>query len=230
MHLRDLAQFLAELSENNNRAWFVMNKPRYDILRAEFLELVTELIGQVTRFDASISGCNPKKALFRINRDMRFSHDKTPYKTSFSASITASGLKKPSDGGGPSYYFQINAKGMLLVAAGEWLPPADRLRSIRQHIVAEPESFCQIRDSKPIARHFNGLQEAGKLKRAPKGFDPDSPQLESLKLKHFIVWRETSITGVMPEELSRDILAGFKVARPLVTWLHAIKTPIAAPS
>ena len=96
MHLRDLAQFLAELSENNNRAWFVMNKPRYDILRAEFLELVSGLIPQIAAFDPAIAGCNPKKALFRINRDMRFSHDKIPYKTTFSAAITASGLKKPS--------------------------------------------------------------------------------------------------------------------------------------
>ena len=101
MHLRDLVQFLGELSENNNRAWFVMNKPRYDILRAEFLELVTEAVAQIAKCDPAIASCNPKKALFRINRDMRFSHDKTPYKTFFSASITASGMKKPSQGGGP---------------------------------------------------------------------------------------------------------------------------------
>eukprot|EP01037_Dinobryon_pediforme_P030490 gene30490-34596_t len=89
MHIRDLTQFLAELSENNNRAWFVMNKPRYDILRAEFLEVVIKLIADISKFDPAVAGCNPKKALFRINRDMRFSHDKSPYKTHFSASITA---------------------------------------------------------------------------------------------------------------------------------------------
>jgi uncharacterized protein (TIGR02453 family) len=72
MHTRDLIQFLSELSENNNRAWFVMNKPRYDILRAEFLELVTQLIADISKFDPAVAGCNPKKALFRINRDMRF--------------------------------------------------------------------------------------------------------------------------------------------------------------
>lgn len=93
MHLRDLTQFLAELSENNNRAWFVMNKPRYDILRAEFLELVTALIAAMARFDPLIADCNPKKALFRINRDMRFSHVKIPYKTTFSAAIIPNGLK-----------------------------------------------------------------------------------------------------------------------------------------
>jgi uncharacterized protein (TIGR02453 family) len=111
MHVRDLIQFLGELSENNNRAWFVMNKPRYDILREEFLALTIKLIAEISKFDPAIAGCNPKKALFRINRDMRFSHDKRPYKTHFSAAITASGLKKPSQGGGPAYYFHINEAG-----------------------------------------------------------------------------------------------------------------------
>src|SRR3954470_8676328 len=119
MHTRDLIQFLSELSENNNRAWFVMNKPRYDILRAEFLALVTKLIAEVAKFDPEVADCNPKKALFRINRDMRFSKDKSPYKTNFSAAITASGLKKPSQGGGPAYYFHVDEHGTLLIAGGE---------------------------------------------------------------------------------------------------------------
>jgi hypothetical protein len=100
MHARELVRFLEELAGNNNRAWFVMNKPRYDILRAEFLELVIALVAGIARFDPAVAYCNPKKALFRINRDLRFSADKRPYKTQFSASITASGLKKPSQGGG----------------------------------------------------------------------------------------------------------------------------------
>lgn len=226
MHLRDLTQYLAELSENNHRAWFVMNKPRYDILREEFLGLVTTLIPQIARFDPAITGCNPKKALFRINRDIRFSHDKTPYKSFFSASITSSGLKKPSQGGGPSYYFQINAQGKLLVASGEWMPPSDRLRAIRQRIVDEPAVFEKIANSKKLATHFGGLQEEGKLKRPPKGFDADCPQIELVKLKHFIVWRESGIRGMMPEVLEKELLEGFRIAQPLVCWLRDIKTPV----
>ena len=97
MHLRDLIQFLGELEKNNNRAWFVMNKPRYDILRAELLELVTGLIAEIARFDPVVAHCNPKKALFRVNRDLRFARGRPPYKTTFSAAMTASGLKKPRD-------------------------------------------------------------------------------------------------------------------------------------
>ncbi|MEN3364004.1 MAG: hypothetical protein V7606_1278, partial [Burkholderiales bacterium] len=169
MHTRDLIQVLAELSGNNNRAWFVMNKPRYDILRAEFLDLVTHLIADISKFDPSVAACNPNKALFRINRDMRFSHDKSPYKTTFSAAITASGLKKPSQGGGPAYYFHIDANGALLVAGGEYMPPPDRLKAIRLQVIDDAPGFGKLLKNRKLKETFGGLQEEGKLTRPPKG-------------------------------------------------------------
>ncbi|EJL88706.1 TIGR02453 family protein [Herbaspirillum sp. CF444] len=227
MHIRDLTQYLAELSENNNRAWFVMNKPRYDILRAEFLELVTKLIADISKFDPILASCNPKKALFRINRDMRFSHDKSPYKTHFSASLTASGLKKPSSGGGPAYYFHIDADGQLLIAGGEYMPPSDRLRAIRQQVIADAAGFSKVIKTKSIKDNYGGLQEEGKLTRPPKGFDADSPHIEYVKLKNFIVWKESSIKKKIPADLGKEVLAGFKDAYPLVHWLRQI--PLVVP-
>jgi uncharacterized protein (TIGR02453 family) len=223
MHIRDLTQYLAELAENNNRAWFVMNKPRYDILRAEFLELVGKLIADIAKFDPAVAGCNPKKALFRINRDMRFSHDKSPYKTTFSAAITASGMKKPSEGGGPMYYFQIDAKGMLMIAAGEYMPPSSRLLAIRRQVVADASGFGKLLKNKKLNETYGGLGEEGKLTRPPKGFDADSPHIEHLKLKSFVVAREVRIDKKIPADLGRDIAIGFKDALPLVTWLRQIK-------
>jgi uncharacterized protein (TIGR02453 family) len=222
MHLRDLIQFLVELSMNNNRAWFVMNKPRYDILRAEFLELVTRVIADISRFDPAVSDCNPKKALFRINRDMRFSLDKKPYKTHFSASITASGLKKPSQGGGPAYYFHINADGKLLVAGGEYMPPADRLRMIRNHVIDNATSFGKLVKNKKLNEAFGGLQEEGRLTRPPKGFDADAPHIEYIKLKNFIVWKEINLERSIPKDVRGDVLSLFKDAYPLVNWLRQI--------
>jgi uncharacterized protein (TIGR02453 family) len=224
MHIRDLIQFLGELSENNNRAWFVMNKPRYDILRAEFLELVTRLIGDISKFDPAIAGCNPKKALFRINRDMRFSHDKRPYKTTFSAALTASGLKKPSQGGGPAYYFHIDASGSLLIAGGEYMPPSDRLRAIRQQVVADAAGFTKVLKNKKLKESFGDLQDEGKLTRPPKGFDADAPHLEYIKLKNFIVWKETDLKKRLSADLRKEVAAGFKDAYPLVAWLRQVKT------
>jgi len=227
MHVRDLTQYLAELSENNNRAWFVMNKPRYDILRAEFLELVVRLIAQVSKFDPAIAGCNPKKALFRINRDMRFSHDKSPYKSYFSASITASGLKKPSQGGGPAYYFHIDASGTLLIAGGEYMPPADRLRAIRQQVIADAKGFGKLLKNKKLIETYGDLQTEGKLSRPPKGFDADSPHIEYIKMKNFIVWNEQPVKKMLSDALEKELVSGFKDAYPLVSWLRQIKTPIA---
>lgn len=220
MHLRDLNHFLLELSDNNNRAWFVMNKPRYDILRAEFLALVTELITQIAKFDPAVIGCEPKKALFRINRDVRFAKDKAPYKTTFSASILPSGRKKPSEGGGPAYYFQIDANGKLFFAVGEYMPPADRLRAVRNLIVDDPKGFASVLKNKAFKEQFGSLQEEGKLIRPPKGFDADDPNIEYIKLKNFIVWTEVSLNKNAPDLLLPQLVAGFKAAYPLVAWLR----------
>lgn len=220
MHTRDLVRFLEELSENNNRAWFVMNKPRYDILRAEFLELVTSVIAAVARFDPAVAACNPKKALFRINRDMRFSRDKSPYKTHFSASITASGLKKPSQGGGPAYYFHIDQTGQLLIAGGEYMPPADRLRAIRQHVVADAAGFRKALKDKRLHTRYGDLRDEGKLVRLPKGFENECELGDYLKHKSFIVWTETSLKKHIPDDLAEELVAGFRDAYPLVAWLR----------
>ena len=219
MHIRDLTQFLAELAENNNRAWFVMNKPRYDILRAEFLELVTALIADISKFDPAVAGCNPKKALFRINRDMRFSKEKIPYKTHFSAAINASGLKKPSQGGGATYYFHIDQTGTLLIAGGEWMPPAERLRAIREHVIADAAGFSKLLKNKKLKESYGDLQQEGKLTRPPKGFDADVPHLEYIKLKSFIVWKEVDVKKVV-NDLEKTLASSFKDAYPLITWLR----------
>lgn len=220
MHLRDLVQFLSELEENNNRAWFVMNKPRYDILRGELLALVETLIAGIVRFDPAVAHCNPKKALFRVNRDLRFARGKPPYKTTFSAAITASGLKKPSQGGGPAYYFHIDAQGILLSAGGEYRPPPERLRSVRQHLLRDAAGFGRLLRNKGLHEVFGGLQQEDKLSRVPKGFDADAPHADYLKLKSFVAWREVHIRTMAPDKLPALLLADFKASAPLVKWLR----------
>lgn len=223
MHVHDLVQFLAELSENNNRAWFAMNKPRYDLLRLEFAELVAQLIRDISKFDPAVAHCNPKKALFRIHRDMRFAREGGPYKTTFSASITSSGLKRPSQGGGPAYYFHVDAGGSLLVAGGEYLPPADRLRRIRLHIQNDAGAINAVLKDRKLKKTFGTLQEEDKLVRPPKGFAPDLPQIELIKLKSFIVWTERPVNGLSGMELKKLIGSECSHAFPLVAWLRSIQ-------
>ncbi|NMM28397.1 MAG: DUF2461 domain-containing protein [Glaciimonas sp.] len=222
MHIRDLIQFLTELSENNNRAWFAMNRPRYDILRGEFLALVSGLITEIAVFDPPVAACDPKKALFRINRDMRFSKDKKPYKTTFSASILPNGRKKPSEGGGPVYYFMINAAAQLQFGVGEYAPPPLRLRAIRNQIAADTQGFGKLLKERKLRAAFGGFHDEGKLTRPPKGFAADLPHIEQIKLKNFFVWKESELNRDVPEEATATLLAGFRDAYALVAWLRAV--------
>lgn len=223
MHLRDLTRFLSELSENNTRPWFIMNKPRYDILRAEFLDVVTELIREVSKFDRAVAACDPKKAMFRIHRDTRFSKDKTPYKTHFSAGIAPGDKRKPSDGAGPTYYFHIEANGRLLFGAGEYMPPAPRLKAIREHVINDAPGFMKMLKNKQQSATYGDLRhDEGKLQRPPKGIAPDHPLVEYLKLKSYFVWTEVELDLNAPDKLVPALARGFKDATALVTWLRGV--------
>jgi uncharacterized protein (TIGR02453 family) len=222
MHLRDLTHFLSELSENNNRPWFIMNKPRYDILREEFLAVVTELIRELARFDRAVVACDPKKAMFRINRDIRFSHDKTPYKTYFSAGIAPGDKRRPSDGAGPTYYFHIEPSGKLHFGAGEYMPPAPRLKAIREQVVNDATGFAKMLKNKQQRATYGDLQPEGKLQRPPKGVDPQHEHIEYLKLKSFFVWTEVDLELNAPEKLVPMLARGLKDATALVTWLRGV--------
>lgn len=226
MHLRDLTQYLDELKANNNRPWFIMNKPRYDILREEFLQVVTEVIVRLGKHDRMIAACNPKKAMFRINRDVRFATDKSPYKTRFSAALAPNDMRRPSKSGGPTYYFHIE-DGKLLVGAGEYLPPAPRLKAIRQAIVNDATGFAKMLKNKDLRARYGDLQPEDKLQRPPKGFDPEHPHVEYLKLKSFFVWTEVKLKVNAPDKLVGDVVDGFRDAYALVQWLRSVKEGLA---
>jgi uncharacterized protein (TIGR02453 family) len=223
MHLRDLTQYLTELADNNNRPWFIMNKPRYDILREEFLDVVTALIAELARFDPQVAGCNPKKAMFRINRDIRFATDKRPYKTRFSAGITPFDKRRPSAGGGSTYYFQIEGNGKLGFGAGEYLPPPSRLKAIREHVVNDATGFAKVLKNKHLRATYGDLLFEDTLQRPPKGFDAGHEHITYLKLKSFFVWTEVDLALNKPELLVPQLAQGFKDAFALVTWLRGVK-------
>ncbi|RJG14694.1 DUF2461 domain-containing protein [Massilia cavernae] len=223
MHLRDLTQFLTELSQNNTRPWFIMNKPRYDILRAEFLDVVTQLIRELGKFDPLVAACDPKKAMFRINRDIRFSNDKSPYKTRFSAGITPKDKRRPSAAGGPTYYFHIEGDGTLLIGAGEYLPPPPRLRAIREQVVNDATGFAKVLKNKQLRAAYGDIKEEDKLQRPPKGFDPGHQHVEYLKLKSFFVWTEVKLELNAPDKLVPQLARTFKDASALVNWLRGVE-------
>jgi uncharacterized protein (TIGR02453 family) len=222
MHLRDLTQYLSELSENNNRPWFIMNKPRYDILREEFLQVVTDLIHELGKFDPLIADCNPKKAMFRINRDVRFATDKRPYKTNFSAALAPNDKRRPTHAGGPTYYFSIE-NGKLQFGAGEYIPPAPRLKAIRERIANDATRFSKVLKNKALRATYGDLAEEERLQRPPKGFDPEHVHIEYIKLKSFFVWIEVPLKVNQPDQLVPDLVRGMKDAYALVEFLRGVK-------
>ena len=222
MHLRDLTQFLTELSENDNRPWFLWNKPRFDVVRDEFVDTVSAVIRELSKFDKQVAACDAKKAIFRIYRDTRFAHDKTPYKTRFSAGITPSDKRRPSVAGGPTYYFHIQGDGTLLFGAGEYMPPPARLKAIRQHVVNDATGFSKMLKNKHLRATYGDLQFEDVLQRPPKGVDPNHPLVEYLKLKSYFVWVEVPLLLNAPELLVPQLASGMKDAFPLVTWLRSV--------
>lgn len=224
MHLPALYSYLQGLRENNNKAWFVMNKPAYDILRPEFVALVGEVVAGLARKDPTIAGVDPKKALFRIHRDIRFSNDKTPYKTRFSASIAAPAAKHS----GPMYYLSIDADGVLHLGAGVWMPAPDVLARLRRSVVDAPERLAKVLANRKLKSTYGGLSDEDKLARLPKGYDPKAPGVERyadfVRNKSFVVTTDRDLTS--PAEaatvaaLGSTIAATLAAATPLNAWIR----------
>ena len=215
MHVPALLQYLQGLAENNNKAWFVMNKPSYDILREEFVALVGEVIRKSAAFDPPLAAVDPKKAVFRIYRDVRFSHDKTPYKTHFSAAISADGKKSQ----GPMYYFHIGADGELFTAAGCYLPDKELLAAIRRLIAAQPRLVDKLL-ADPGFRKAGGLSDEFMLARPPKGYDAASPHIDLIRMKSWVARQSQDISKKVPRDLAGTIAKRFAAMQPLVTWLR----------
>lgn len=217
MHLPSLFQFLEGLAENNNRPWFLHNKPQYDILREEFINLTADIGVRVRKFDKDLPPFEPNKAVFRIYRDVRFAKDKSPYKTNIGAVI---GQRNKDDKSRPIHYFHIDHTGHLLVASGIYMPPPPVLKRIRDHIVSHPKSLQAVLRNKDFAAVYGGLCEEGKLARAPKGYAPDHPLIEAIKNKNFFCETSVNLKKKPPKDLAGWVAQHFEASQPLVKWLQ----------
>ena len=200
MNIKNLTQFLVELEFSNSKAWFDQHRPRYLELRLEFTQFVAEIIGGVSSFDAGVKGISAKDCLFRINRDVRFSHNKNPYKTNFSAALSAGGRHSSY----PIYYVQLGIENSF-VAGGIYAPPSDQLALIRRYIERHPRKADALLSNKALLEEFGGLDTDGMLSRFPKGFPSGS---ELLKYKSFTVSSafdalELGSTGVLERVVTK---------------------------
>jgi uncharacterized protein (TIGR02453 family) len=208
--------FLKKLKKNNNRTWFSRNKNLYEDAKYDFEILVFELIQKLSQFDETISGLEPKQCIFRIYKDVRFSKDKTPYKTNFGASINTGGRKYPSAG----YYINIEPDDYFL-ASGLYKPPPEILKMIRMYIVNNSKLFLNIISDKNFKKYFAQLWQDDKLKSMPKGFDVNSQLADYLKLKSFIVWHSFPQTKLLGKSFINYAANVLKAAKPLNDFLNS---------
>ena len=212
---KDTLKFLKELENNNNRDWFQANKKRFDSAQDNLTAFTDYLIGEVGKFDAAVATLDPKSCVFRIYRDVRFSKDKSPYKTNFGAYISPGGRKSMQ----PGYYFHLQP-GQSFVAGGKHMPDGPETLKIRSAIVNNTDEFIKIVSKKSFRDAF-GEMRGDKLKSAPKGFDPDHKALEYLKLKEFMAFTELHddkflISAEFPKYLAKTMKEMF----PLVAFLR----------
>ena len=212
-----LTAFLADLAENNRREWFEEHRPEYQALRDDFTAFVGELIERTADFDERVRWKDPKDCLFRIYRDVRFSHDKSPYKTTFSAYISEQNRR----GAPPGYYLEVDEKGVMLAAAGIWLPPADVLARLRASLAEHPERFEKVLRARGFRKTFGGLQ-GDQLTRPPRGYTAETPLIEHIRRKSYIVWRETDAREMTHDDALAYVVESFRTAKPLVEWVRGV--------
>jgi uncharacterized protein (TIGR02453 family) len=212
-----LTAFLADLAENNRREWFEAHRPEYQALRDQFTAFVGEVIERTADLDERVRWKDPRDCIFRIYRDVRFSHDKSPYKTTFSAYVSEQNRR----GAPPGYYLEVDEKGVMLAAAGIWLPPADVLARLRASLAEHPERFERALRSRGFKKMFGELQ-GDRLSRPPRGYTADTPLIEHIKRKSYIVWRETDAREMPHDDALAYVLDSFRTARPLVDWVRRV--------
>lgn len=209
-----IIEYLKELRRHNDREWFMANKGRYDALRQAFVEEVQELIDRVALFDPEIAGLEAKNCLFRIYRDIRFSPDKTPYKTHFAAYIAQGG--RASEKGG--YYIHLEP-GRCLLSGGVWCPPSPLLKKLRKDIYDQIEEFVAILEEPAFKATYPAL-DGETLKRMPAGFPMDSPYGDILKHKDFCVVSYKPDAFFFAEDWIERTVADFKLLYPFNRFLN----------
>jgi uncharacterized protein (TIGR02453 family) len=211
---KDTFHFLNQIKLNNNRPWFEKNRPVYERARAEWLAFVTQLVTGLRKIE-NIPEKEPAKYIQRIYRDIRFSKDKTPYKSHFSSIIE----RGPESRKCPLYLHIQPGKSMM--GGGIWDPPGEILKKIRQEIDYNSSGLKKIINAKDFLKYF-GKISGEKLARPPKGYDTDNPNIELLKFKQLFVQRSFDDQLVLSKNLIPEILKSYTAALPFFTFFDVV--------
>jgi len=208
-------KFLYDLNRHNDRLWFAENRPRYEKARENYALFVQAVIDEIVGFDPILKGLEAKSCMFRINRDTRFSRDKSVYKINFGAFIVRGGKKNGDKF--PGYYLHIEP-GASFVAGGAYIPPSPWLGAIRDRISESGEELTAIINSREYTKYFSGL-EGERLKIPPRGYSKEDPHIELIKMKSFLAERQFTDDEVVASEFFEVVTGAFRAMKPLNDFL-----------
>lgn len=211
-------KFLRNLKHNNNRSWFKLHKLEFEeLVKLPMQSLINDLKPIVQEFAPDFL-MDPQKSIFRIYRDVRFSKDKSPYKTHIAAIFQPT--KNWNDSA--SLYLHIEPGGIFL-GGGMYMPNAVQLKKFRNYLISNSDAFIEIVYSKDFKNYFNKI-EGEKLKRVPVGFPNDHPLREYLKLKQFYIGYDLPESACLKRDFLKKIVHIFKKMMPFVNFINnAIK-------
>jgi len=210
-------KFLSDLKKNNNREWFQENRHRYEAAKLEFEVFIETLIPLIARFDKETENLKAKKCIFRIYRDIRFSKNKSPYKSNLGAYIK-SGHSRPEIQADAGYYIHIEPAHSIL-AGGAYNPSKEWLIAIRREIDYNASSFKKIIHAPRFKKYFGAL-EGDQLIRPPKGYEAFHPEIKWLKHKSLIAVHHLSDRQVQDKKFVGHCAEVFKALYPLNTFLN----------
>ena len=210
---RETLQFLKNLKAHNTREWFNRNKGAYNSAREDFLLFVQSLLDEVSKFDESVAGLEARSTLFRIYRDIRFSRDKTPYKTHFAASLTGRGEQSKLSG----YYLHVQPEASFL-AGGVYMAEPRQLAAIRARISNRGKEFLHIINNRNFKEKLT--LEGKKLVRIPQGFNKEDPMGNYLRYKELVILHSMSDKEVLSDNFAKTCAAVFKAMVPFNGFMN----------
>jgi uncharacterized protein (TIGR02453 family) len=210
-------KFLKDLEKNNNKPWFDKNRSVYEAAKTDFASFIQALIDKHGKKDDSIKELKAKECTFRINRDVRFAKDKSPYKNNFGASINRGGKKSVYAG----YYFHCQP-GEAFVGGGLWIPMPPDLKKVRQEIDYCFDEFKKIVSAKKFATVYGDLDKSAEtsLVNVPQGFEKDNPAAAYIKLKSFLAMKKLTDRELVSKDLLKISLEAFAALQPLIVFLN----------
>jgi uncharacterized protein (TIGR02453 family) len=209
--------FLSDLKKHNDRDWFLLNRRRYEEAKENYETFIQAIIDKICGFDPILKGLEAKTCIYRIYRDIRFSSDKTIYKTHMGAFIVRGGRKNGDKYAG--YYVHVEPGNNSMIAGGAYIPPALWLNSIREKIDEQGDRFLKIISNKDFKATFGDL-DGEKLKSAPRGYPKDHRYIELLKMKSYLVVKMIPDKEVITEKCFETIINGAKIMKPLNDFLN----------